>query len=165
MESKMGAGTVFRIYLPAQPHSSPAALGLSTPASLRGGHETILLVEDEPDLRDISRLLLEELGYRVLEAATGQAALEIWQEHHSRIDLLLTDVILPGGLTGRELAERLRRQKPALKVILTSGYSPEVAGRDWSDQDGMYFLQKPYPPQSLVQAVRDCLDREQQARP
>ena len=107
----------------ARPTSlNPAALRSSS-GFPRGGHETILLVEDEPDLRAISQLLL---GARLpgFGGRHRQAALQVWQEHHSHIDLLLTDLIMPGGLTGRELAERLRQQKPALKVILTSGYSP-----------------------------------------
>ncbi|MFN8580290.1 MAG: response regulator [Gemmatimonadaceae bacterium] len=97
-------------------------------------------------------------GYHVLEAANGVEALRIWDEHPGAIDLLLTDMVMPAGISGRELAERLQQRQPGLRVVFSSGYSQETAGRDIDLLPGHLFLQKPYPPQSLLQAVRRILD-------
>jgi two-component system cell cycle sensor histidine kinase/response regulator CckA len=120
----------------------------------RGGNETILVVEDEPVLRDLARLILKEQGYRVLEAASGVEALRVWQDERRGIDLLLTDMVMPEGMSGRELADKLKTDKPSLKVICVSGYNVEEV-----NQPGVVFLQKPYTRLSLARVVRDCLDR------
>jgi two-component system, cell cycle sensor histidine kinase and response regulator CckA len=122
------------------------------------GSETILLVEDEPPVRNLVRNSLERYGYSVVEAESGASALEVWPQHKDSIDLLLTDMVMPDGMTGKELADRLRAEKPALKVIFTSGYGPDVLGKDLASSDGSNFLQKPYHPRKLAQTVRDCLD-------
>src|SRR5204863_4979869 len=126
-------------------------------SAVKGGHETILLVEDEPVLRELARVILRDYQYEVIEAGTGAEAIKIWEQHQGKIDLLLTDMVMPEGMTGRELAEQLKRQKPELKVIYTSGYSADVMGQENGVRD-IKFLQKPYPPPELAQAVRDCLD-------
>jgi CheY-like chemotaxis protein len=158
VNSEPGVGTTFRVYLPATNKSAEAAAekALSNSA-IKGGDETILLVEDEPVLRELARVILKDYKYRVLEAATGVEALKVWDQHNGRIDLLLTDMVMPEGMTGRELAEELKIRKPDLKVIYTSGYSSDVMGGDMGLRDTM-FLQKPYPPPMLAKTVRECLD-------
>jgi CheY-like chemotaxis protein len=101
---------------------------------------------------------LENLGYHVLEAASGPEAIEVWKRHSTRIHLLFTDLVMPGGLNGRELYERLRQEQPELKVIFSSGYSPDSGGPDSNGGAGILYLQKPYRPPALGQAVRRCLD-------
>ncbi len=103
---------------------------------VRGGGETILVVEDEPVLRDLAQLILQDCGYRVLQAGSGVEALTVWQKHQGAIDLLLTDMIMPDGLSGNDLAESLLEHKPALKIIFTSGYNVEDLGGDPSQKNG-----------------------------
>jgi CheY-like chemotaxis protein len=117
----------------------------------------ILVVEDEPSLRLLVRKVLERSGFAVLEAASGLAALELWDRDKPPIDLLLTDMVMPDGMSGRQLAERLKADNPALKVLYTSGYSTDLLGKDLELQEGTNFLQKPYPPAKLVQTVRTAL--------
>ena len=161
LESTVGRGTTFSILLPAQ--EGEAAAPESRPESteaLRGGTETILVVEDEPLLRELARSVLTDQGYSVLEAASGLEAMVLWRLHHDRIDLLLTDMVMPGGLTGRELGDRLRRDRPYLKIIFSSGYSEDVAGMDFAPNQGSGFLPKPYSPTKLACLVRKCLDAQ-----
>ena len=151
-------GTTFDVYLPAI--DGPA---LTVPANVpeaveTAGTETVLLVEDEAALRKLARLLLEREGYTVLAAENGPAALTLWQEHKGQIDLLLTDMVMPDGLSGRDLAVQLLRDQPGLKVIVTSGYSVELGGKELARTDRIRFLNKPYSKQQLVQAVRTSLD-------
>jgi two-component system cell cycle sensor histidine kinase/response regulator CckA len=101
--------------------------------------------------------VLKEYEYRVIEAETGVQALKLWDEHHGKIDLLLTDMVMPGGVSGAELAQRLRQRKYDLRVIYSSGYSPEVVGKQLSENDAI-FLPKPYRPPQLAQRVRKSLD-------
>jgi len=156
--SQPGAGTTFNVYFPASDKPLevvPEKAGRDD--KVRGGSETILVVEDEPVLRELARMILKDYKYDVLEAATGHEALRVWAEHKGRIDLLLTDMVMPEGISGRELADRLRREKPSLKVIYTSGYSSDVMGQENATRE-IKFLQKPYPPPELAQLVRECLD-------
>jgi CheY-like chemotaxis protein len=127
---------------------------------LPGGSEVILVVEDEAALRLLVSNLLQRCGYTVLLAVSGVAALALWKEHRDRIQLLFTDMIMPDGMTGRELAERLRQDKPELKVICTSGYSAELTGKGQALLEGADFLPKPYSPTLLTKAVRASLDRK-----
>jgi PAS domain S-box-containing protein len=159
--SEVGRGTAFDIYLPRlskipAPELEPAAV-LAGAAS---GTETILLVEDDDAVRASLRACLSQLGYRLLEAASGAAALQVWQAHREEISLLLTDLIMPGGMTGKELGERLQRETPQLKVIQISGYNADILARDYSLSPGVKFLAKPFPAHALAQAVRDCLDKK-----
>jgi PAS domain S-box-containing protein len=157
--SAVGKGTTFRVFLPLV--AEPADRTPVRPASTapQGGKETILLVEDEPSLRQLGVRFLKRLGYRVLEAPNGQAALPIWAEHRGEIRLLLTDMVMPGGMTGTQLAKLLLREAPDLKVIYTSGYSAEIAGKDLSLQEGVNFLVKPFELPRLANAVRVLLDQ------
>jgi CheY-like chemotaxis protein len=119
--------------------------------------QTILVVEDEPTLRALVRKVLERVGFEVIEAPTGLAALELWNQKQPQIDLLLTDMIMPDGISGRQLAEKLKAENPKLKVVFTTGYSADLLGSDFVLVEGLNFLQKPYPPQKLVQTVRNGL--------
>jgi CheY-like chemotaxis protein len=157
--SEVGQGTTFRVYLPRVSKASDEIALRSSPASIRGGDETILLVEDESALREVVRTTLSHLGYRVLGAGTGVEALEIWKQDHHAIRLLLTDLVMPGGLTGKDLADELLKQNPKLKVIYVSGYRAEFAARDLLLKEGVNFLAKPFESHKLAQAVRNCLDR------
>ena len=127
---------------------------------VQGGSETVLVVEDEPPLREMVRIILEEYGYHILEAQSGIEALKVWKDHSGEVDLVLTDMKMPGGMNGRELAERLLGEKPELKVIYTSGYSRDVTGPDLMLKEGVMFLQKPYHPKTLARTIRDCLDQK-----
>jgi signal transduction histidine kinase/CheY-like chemotaxis protein len=158
VESEPGVCTSFTIHLPASSKSFDTTFDRAPQKpTVKGGHETILLVEDEPVLRELARVILKDYQYEVLEASTGVEALKVWEQHNGRIDLLLTDMVMPEGMTGRELAEELKIRKPELKVVYTSGYSSDVMGGDIGLRDTM-FLQKPYPPPLLAKTVRDCLD-------
>jgi len=157
--SEVGRGTIFRIFLPrlariSDQKSAPPATG-----PMPGGNEMILFVEDEPKLRASVTSLLSRLGYNVLEAANGAGALAVWNEHRAEIHLLLTDMIMPGGMTGKDLGEQLLKENPGLKVIYVSGYSGEVAGNNLQLQEGVNFLTKPFQAQKLATAIRNSLDR------
>ena len=106
----------------------------------------------------MTRRVLERAGYRVVEAADGVEALRVWQEHHGEVALLLTDLVMPGGTSGIELARRLESEQPRLKVIYTSGYSAEIAGKELALHSGENFLQKPCPLDQLLETVRHSLD-------
>jgi len=158
VRSQMGQGTTFKIFLPpATGPVEPAGDAKNDPATLQGT-ETILIVEDEPPVRWIVKDVLTKYGYKVLEAGSGVEALALWHQHHDEIDLLLTDMVMPVGLGGQELAEKFAAQKPELKVIFTSGYSLPVAGRGFTVLDNLNFLQKPFDDAKLVLAVRQCID-------
>jgi two-component system cell cycle sensor histidine kinase/response regulator CckA len=157
VESKPNHGTTFRVYFPAsrQAAEKPEPVVDTVP---RGGHETVLVAEDEADLRQMVVEVLRIQGYTVLEAASGRDAIEVWEQANRPIDLLLTDMVMPGGIMGSELAERLSMRCPRLKVIYTSGYSPGMAGKDASLLKQPTFLPKPYSIGKLAQFVRECLD-------
>lgn len=158
VSSKVGAGTTFRIYFPI-PEGVDAGQTefIVNPEPVRGGRETILIVEDEPGLREIVHDIMREYHYQVAVAASGAEALRIWDEWGGRFDLVLTDMIMPGGMNGLELVDGLKKLKPELKVIYTSGYSDELTGKDLR-QDDKVFLPKPYLPSQLARLVRKCLD-------
>jgi len=158
VDSKVGQGTHFEIFLPVsvRPGRMPA---LAANQKARGGSECILLVEDEEPVRELVRCVLENYGYTVIEAASGQRAFDVWQQHGPRVDMLLTDIVMPDGVTGCDLADALKQQKPGLRVLFSSGYSSDSVGKDFILSEGINFLQKPYNPQTLAETVRDCLDR------
>ena len=160
VDSKVGAGTTFRIYLPIDNKTAELTVEKPLSAPVRKGEETILVVEDEPALRELVCNVLKIYGYKVYSAGCGPEAVKVWEDHKHEIHLLLTDMVMPEGMSGRELAEELLRRNPKLKVIYTSGYSPGMAGKDIALLEGFNFLPKPYPPMRLAQVVRECLDRE-----
>jgi signal transduction histidine kinase len=156
--SETGKGTTFQVFLPASEASAEAQAELAAKPRPRGGSETILVAEDDNSVRMLTRVVLERNGYHVLEAADAVEAQRVWTEHHGRIALLLTDLVMPGGVDGRELAARLQTQRPGLKVIFTSGYSANFAGRELALNAGQTLVQKPCPPDQLLETVRKCLD-------
>jgi len=158
VESQVGNGTTFRVLLPVVSKARPE-IRESAPREILGGSETILVVEDEPALRELVKEILEKKGYHILEARTGTQALKLWEKRAREIDLLLTDMMMPEGLSGRELAEKLLAEDPDLKVIYTSGYSLDIVSPGCNLRESYDFLQKPYQPETLTQIVRDCLDR------
>jgi PAS domain S-box-containing protein len=159
VESQVNRGTTFRVYLPVTDQQvEEPAFEPTVVKPLRGGQETILMVEDEPVLRELVEAVLTDQGYRVLAAESGSDALRVWKEHAGAIDLLFTDMVMPGGMTGRELAQQLKPRDPKLKVIYTSGYSKETMDRSFALREGLNFLAKPYRPPALVQMVRNILD-------
>jgi PAS domain S-box-containing protein len=157
VESQVGQGTTFKVFLP---QATKAALkeAADRPKVIPGGNETILLVEDETPLRELVQEILQKKGYRVLQASTGVQALEIWARHKDDIDLLLTDMMMPEGVSGADLAEKVLRDRADLKVIYSSGYSLDVVGLGSDALPGTSFLQKPYDPETLALAVRNCLN-------
>jgi two-component system cell cycle sensor histidine kinase/response regulator CckA len=160
--SQVGTGTTFRVLLPTINAPVPAPAEARTDSGLRGGTETILLVEDEETVRVAMRRLLERFGYRISEAASGPEALQKWRANEGSFDLLLTDVVMPNGVNGRELAEGLRTERPGLKVIFMSGYNGEALGKDttYLRRTKSRLVQKPCSCQDLVQVVRQCLDEK-----
>ena len=158
VESELGKGTAFKIFLPGSTRTVASQAVKGTGAQVRGGKETILLVEDEPGVLSLARGILKNYGYKVLEAQSGVEALRVWAQYDTRINLLLTDMVMPGGMSGYDLAKKLRGEKQDLKIIYTSGYSMETLGQDFTLGKGMLFLKKPYQPHTLAQTVRECLD-------
>jgi CheY-like chemotaxis protein len=157
VESEPDRGTRFQVYLPATSISAPDAAA-ATHSPPRGGTETILLVEDDRMLRVPTRILLGRAGYKVLEAANGIEAMQIWDEYAGSIHLLLTDIVMPEGMSGRELASHLLERNPRLRIVFTSGYSAEIAGRDLLLQPGQSFIQKPATSSQILELVRHTLD-------
>jgi two-component system cell cycle sensor histidine kinase/response regulator CckA len=158
VRSEPGQGTTFQIYLPASTATISPSATAAAKAKPRGGTETILVTEDEPAVRSLIRATLEHAGYHVLEAGNGVEALQVWQEHRQSVALLLTDLVMPAGMTGQQLAQRLRADNPNLKVIFTSGYSVGIAGGEIKLLGGENFLQKPFPPEQLLRIIRQNLD-------
>lgn len=155
--SELGQGAAFRIYLPRQEPEQPTTPQPTDSSSLRRGSETILVVEDEASVRTFVTKVLTRLGYRVIEAPSGVVALSLWAAHRDEIRLVLTDMVMPDGMNGRQLAERLHAERPGLPIIFTSGYSAELAGRDLSLEEGANFLTKPFEIRALTELVRHRL--------
>jgi two-component system cell cycle sensor histidine kinase/response regulator CckA len=158
VESVVGKGTTFRIYIPFVGEEQTQTEKPASQVIIRGGTETILLVEDEKPVRELVARVLQKQGYKVLQAGAGAEAVEVWRTHKDEIHLLLTDLIMPGTMNGRELAETLWAERQDLKVIFTSGYSADIVGKDFKIESDLNFLQKPYHPQTLALTVRRCLD-------
>ena len=158
VQSKVGEGTTFQLFFPMSEQIGNRAPEKPETAPARSGNETILLAEDETSLREMVADVLRLHGYRVLVAHSGPAALELWKREHCRIDLLLTDMVMPGGMMGTELAAELKRGNPTLKIVYTTGYSPGATGLQEALHSGVKFLPKPYSPQKLAALVRQYLD-------
>jgi nitrogen-specific signal transduction histidine kinase/DNA-binding NarL/FixJ family response regulator len=159
--SEIGRGTTFKIYLPRVASvEEPLPQFATRPASFQKvepGTETILLVEDEANLRYLARQYLEKQGYRVIEAADGAVAMQIAVAHEGIIHLLLTDVIMP-GMNGRELAQRISEIRPNVKILYMSGYTENVIGHNGTLEAGVRLLQKPFNLRDLKSKVREVLD-------
>jgi two-component system, NtrC family, sensor kinase len=162
VESTLGTGTLFRVFLPATEDESSLVptVKLMEEQVTGGNGETILVVEDEPALRCLVRRILQRYGYEVIEAQSGREALDLWSRESSRIDLLLTDLVMPHGISGKQLARTLAAEKPDLKVVFMSGYDKKLDDDSFSLQPGINFLFKPYNPVALAQVIRRQLDTQ-----
>jgi two-component system cell cycle sensor histidine kinase/response regulator CckA len=157
VDTEVGKGTTFSIYLPPTRLPQPATPEPRSRPRPEGGSETILLVEDQPEVRAIARTILSRRGYTVLEADGGVAALEIARTHEATIDLLLTDVIMP-VIGGQELARQVLGMRPGVRVLFASGYTDDVLIQQGVLQPGAEWIQKPFSRESLLQKVRAVLD-------
>jgi CheY-like chemotaxis protein len=157
VSSELRKGTSFSVYLPAAETTSTDAIVEAPVENVAGGDETILLVEDEPDLREITRVFLELFGYRVLETTDVEHALQIATTHADPIHLTLTDVIMP-GMSGRQLAEQIVRTRPEMKVLYMTGYTDDMVIRHDVLAPGVTLLQKPFDKFQLAAKVRQVLD-------
>ena len=160
VQSQPDHGSTFTVYLPVK--VLPATTTELPPAlsPVLGGNGTLLLVEDEEIVRRPIGTYLRKLGYHVIEAGNGNQAFNLWRQHREKIDLLYTDMVMPEGVTGLELAEKLRGEKPQLKVIISSGYSTEISMQGVPAGAGYIYLPKPSPSASIAAAVRECLQKK-----
>jgi signal transduction histidine kinase/CheY-like chemotaxis protein/HAMP domain-containing protein len=160
VSSEIGKGSTFDVYLPAT-YAVPPPLGEATAAEgpVPGGTETILIVEDEPILRAMARDILEECGYHIFEACSGKDALDVWKREGDQVELLLTDMVMPDGISGVDLANQLLVIRPRLKIIFTSGYTANEVNQKLLTRTRAGFLSKPYSHAELAKTVRDCLDK------
>jgi len=155
--SEPGHGSCFKVYLPRAEAPADAAAPAEDVKAPRGGVESILLVEDEADLRDLALEILQMRGYEVLVAGDPLEAERVADAHGGPINLLLTDVIMP-HMSGRQLAERLVERRPTMRVLYTSGYTDDALAHHGVLGPEIFFLQKPYSPAGLALKVREVLD-------
>jgi len=160
VESELGRGTTFRVYLPRASEPAPLTVAETpTPGSLPAGSETILLAEDEPAVRTLAAHILRVHGYEVLEARDGEDAIRVADEYLGSIDLLITDVVMPGR-GGRQAAEVIRRSRPGLRVLFMSGYTDDAVVRNGVLHDQVHFIQKPFTAAAFIDEVRKVLDAD-----
>jgi two-component system, cell cycle sensor histidine kinase and response regulator CckA len=157
VESQVGRGATFRIYLPAAEGATRARPQSTAAEEVSGGTETILIAEDEPDLRELARIFLESYGYKVLEADSAEQAIQIADTCTGPIDLLLTDVIMP-GLSGSQLAENILGRRPQTKIVYMTGYTDDIVVQHKVLKPGVNLLQKPFGKIELALKVRSTLD-------
>ena len=160
--STMGKGTVFSIYLPQSEQSTDSNLESAAlreiNSKLKGGTETILLVEDDVTVRGLTSTILKHFGYNVIEAANGQAALEVFLKKSGQVHLVITDVVMP-GMNGAVLVEQIQKIAPEVPVLMVSGYVGETATREKLLDATVNFLQKPFEPNAFAAKVRELLDK------
>lgn len=163
VESEEGKGTTFRIYLPLIPKAfgtvSKEIKVAEAATAVTGGAETILLAEDEEAVRALTKTVLEEFGYTVIEASDGEEAVSKFMENKDRIDLFLSDIVMP-GMNGREAYERIKKIKPKLKVLFASGYPSDFTHKNEILAEGLDFIGKPVSPDNLIRKVREVLDKD-----
>jgi CheY-like chemotaxis protein len=155
--SEPGWGTTFKVYFPRYGDVAEPGRPALEAGPAPGGTETILVVEDDEMIRSLIRDILESTGYRVLVADDPDQGMKLIGEQQDEIHLLLTDLILP-GMSGRELVDRVTKEKPEMRVLFMSGYSDEAVARHGILEPGLAFLQKPFSRDGLVRKVRDVLD-------
>jgi CheY-like chemotaxis protein len=156
--SEAGKGTTFKVYLPQIEHQTKVAPGQRAPSDLPRGTETILLVEDDPSLREMACALLQRLGYSVLGAANGMNALSLVEQRGKEsIDLLFTDVVMP-QMDGKELSDRIRTSHPETKILFASAYTENAIVHQGVLNPGVALLQKPFTPSALAHKIREILD-------
>ena len=157
VQSAPGYGSTFQVYLPALNEPAGSAELHTTPLPAQRGQGTVLLVEDEDMVRRPIGIYLRKLGYHVLEAANGNQALALWRQHRDQIELLYTDMVMPEGVTGLELAQKLKAEKNSLRVIISSGYSTEISAHGVSSDTGFIYLPKPSASALIAATVRACI--------
>jgi two-component system cell cycle sensor histidine kinase/response regulator CckA len=154
--STEGQGSTFEVFLPACTDQYPATQEESRPR-ITGGTESLLLVEDSDPVRDLARLILRGVGYRVIEARDGVEAMEIYAAQHQNIDLVILDVVLP-RLGGRQVMAQMQAINPAIKLVFTSGYAYRGLHTNFIHAQGLPFIQKPYSTDVLCERIRHLLD-------
>ncbi len=154
--SEPGRGTTFRIYLPRHKVEGMKPVVEKEEMVIRGGKETVLIVEDDASVLNLTRSLLEGLGYHVLATGSSNEAVRLAEEYQESIDLLLTDVVMP-GMNGKELSERILAIKPGLKCLYMSGYTADIIARQGVLDEGIKFLSKPFSIKNLAAKVREVL--------
>jgi CheY-like chemotaxis protein len=163
VESAPGVGSKFHVHV-AVTDKQPEQASDTTFFPLKTGQhrqkEKVLVVEDEPELREFITMVLQDQGYGILSAADGLEALQVWQKAPEPIDLLLTDIIMPNGLSGTKLADQMLVRRPDLRVLYISGYSQELMDSPTRLPPGVSFLPKPFDVNKLLTAVRRCLDEK-----
>ena len=157
VHSELGSGTTFKIYFPQVQSAIEPLRVRNRPTEVAGGNETVLLVEDEPVVRELAVATLREKGYTVVEAGNGEEGLRLARQHDGKIDLVLTDVVMP-VMGGKEMADALRTSHPDTKVLFTSGYTEDALGHHGVLRPGILFLPKPYLTATLARKVREVLD-------
>jgi len=160
VKSQPDRGSTFQVFLPAKILPPAATAALPAIPTVIGGRGTLLLVEDEEIVRRPIGIYLRKLGYQVIEAVNGNQAFALWQQHRDQIDLLYTDMVMPEGVTGLELAEKLKREKPSLQVIISSGYSTEISMQGVPADSGYVYLPKPSASAVIAATIRDCLGKK-----
>jgi CheY-like chemotaxis protein len=158
VQSTPGRGTTFGVYLPVCAMTAQPATPAEAAQPTEGRNELLLVVEDETAVRTVLAAILRCHGYRVIAAANGPEALRLWEKHRDEIALLFTDMVMPEGMNGRTLAERLRLDQPDLKVMIHSGYSRTMTAQPPDASRRMTILDKPADAFALLRAVRQCLD-------
>jgi len=158
VDSAVGKGTTFRVYLPVAEEEPVVVQAVTAKPKKAKGFETILVVEDDGMVRRMIESLLNMGGFSVMSAASGAEAVQVWAVNKSKINLLLTDMVMPGGMNGKELADILRKERPDLRVLVSSGYSSDLISGAEGLPPKTWFLPKPYTPAELIQKVRASLD-------
>lgn len=160
VRSRIDDGSEFLVYLPPCDKKTSSPSPATEPASaVPKGTELVLVVEDEPGVRAMICHILRFYGYKTVEADSGVSGLEVWKAHKEEIEAVVTDIVMPGGMDGKEMARRLLKSRKDLPLLYVSGYSPTVAGQDLPFQEGVNFLQKPFEASKLAQTLRNLLDR------
>ena len=156
--SEEGRGTTFKVYLP-QIEAAEKIEPLKPESEIPHGSETILLLEDEDIVRNLTRQILESAGYKVVEAARGEEAIKSFQAENGSIDLLLTDVVMP-EMSGKEVADRICELRPSMKVLFMSGYTDEAIVHHGVLDSNVQFIQKPFTPAALAIKIREVLEAD-----
>jgi CheY-like chemotaxis protein len=156
VQSEPGKGTTFRVWLPRADETIVTEQAPET-GVVTGGTETILLVEDQPQLRHLTSHILQGYGYNVREVANGKEALSLFEQNGELIDLVLTDIVMP-GITGIELGRQLRSTHPEIKILYMSGYTDDVVLRQGGGGPGNAYLEKPFTPEGLVRKIRQVME-------